>query len=294
MTWHRPGSTSTSRSARRSATTATSIAACTTMALRRRYVDALVADIRSFCAIPTIAGRHDFLRRRHAVAARTRGAWPHHPGVPRQLRARAPTPKSPSKPIPSRLRRRSLEAFRAAGANRLSFGVQSFRDEELRRLGPAAFVARPRATAVRAARAAGFDNLSLDLMMWLPGQSTDGLAGVGGRADRPRSPITRRCICWRFTRMRRCGTKWRAAAGRWRRTMMRRRCIWKGWRGSIAPASSSMKFRTWPGRRRAARVTILKYWQEGEWLGFGCGAHATFRRRAVAHRSVRRPTTSIA
>ena len=21
----------------------------------------------------------------------------------------------------------------------------------------------------------------------------------------------------------------------------------------------------------------LKYWQEGEWLGFGCGAHATFR-----------------
>ena len=29
----------------------------------------------------------------------------------------------------------TLEQFRAAGVNRLSFGVQSFRDDELRRLG---------------------------------------------------------------------------------------------------------------------------------------------------------------
>ena len=65
----------------------------------------------------------------------------------------------------------TLDGFRAAGANRLSFGVQSFRDEELRRLGRL-HSAQTARDAVRRARAAGFDNLSLDLMMWLPGQST--------------------------------------------------------------------------------------------------------------------------
>jgi len=30
-----------------------------------------------------------------------------------------------------------------------------------------------------------------------------------------------------------------------------------------------------PASRRSRHN--LKYWQEGEWLGFGCGAHATFR-----------------
>ena len=50
----------------------------------------------------------------------------------------------------------ALEGFRAAGANRLSVGVQSFRDEELQRLGRLHSSQTAR-TAVRAARAAGFD-----------------------------------------------------------------------------------------------------------------------------------------
>jgi coproporphyrinogen III oxidase-like Fe-S oxidoreductase len=62
-----------------------------------------------------------------------------------------------------------LAGFRAAGVNRLSFGVQSFRDEELRRLSRLHSADRARA-AVAEARAAGFDNVSLDLMMWLPEQ----------------------------------------------------------------------------------------------------------------------------
>ncbi len=77
----------------------------------------------------------------------------------------------------------ALDGFRAAGANRLSFGVQSFRDEELRRLGRLHSSQTAR-EAVRCARAAGFDNLSLDLMMWLPGQSTeDWLASVDALID---------------------------------------------------------------------------------------------------------------
>src|SRR4029079_9396258 len=51
-----------------------------------------------------------------------------------------------------------LAAFRSAGINRLSFGVQSFRESELRRLSRLHTADRARA-AVAEARAAGFDNL---------------------------------------------------------------------------------------------------------------------------------------
>src|SRR3954471_3501394 len=73
---------------------------------------------------------------------------------------------------PETVDRLKLERFRAAGVNRLSFGVQSFRDDELARLGRIHSADRARA-AVREARSAGFDNVSLDLMMWLPGQSVE-------------------------------------------------------------------------------------------------------------------------
>src|SRR5687768_5582375 len=63
-----------------------------------------------------------------------------------------------------------LREFRAAGVNRLSYGVQSFRDEELRRLSRLHAASRE-ADAFQMARAAGFDNISLDLMMWLPQQT---------------------------------------------------------------------------------------------------------------------------
>ena len=71
---------------------------------------------------------------------------------------------------PETVDRPKLDAFRAAGINRLSFGVQSFDDAELARLDRRHDAARAR-RAVADARAAGFDNISLDLMMWLPGQS---------------------------------------------------------------------------------------------------------------------------
>ncbi len=60
--------------------------------------------------------------------------------------------------------------YRAAGDNRLSMGVQSLDDAQLRRLGRI----HDRAEVLRAyrqARAAGFDNLNLDLMYALPEQS---------------------------------------------------------------------------------------------------------------------------
>lgn len=64
----------------------------------------------------------------------------------------------------------SLAALREAGVNRLSLGVQSARDEELRLLGRI-HTWDQTVRAVAAARQSGFDNLSLDLMYGLPEQT---------------------------------------------------------------------------------------------------------------------------
>ena len=63
-----------------------------------------------------------------------------------------------------------LVQLRAAGVSRLSLGVQSFDDRLLRVIGRIHTAEEARAAA-RAARAAGFDNLSLDLMYALPTQT---------------------------------------------------------------------------------------------------------------------------
>ncbi|MBI3570535.1 MAG: oxygen-independent coproporphyrinogen III oxidase-like protein [Gammaproteobacteria bacterium] len=65
-----------------------------------------------------------------------------------------------------------FQGFRAAGVNRLSIGVQSFDDDKLKVLGRI----HGRAEALRAtqaARAAGFDNFNIDLMFGLPGQTLE-------------------------------------------------------------------------------------------------------------------------
>ena len=64
----------------------------------------------------------------------------------------------------------ALRHLRRAGANRLSLGVQSLDDRLLRLLGRV-HTAREAIAAVRDARAAGFENLSLDLMLGLPQQT---------------------------------------------------------------------------------------------------------------------------
>ena len=71
---------------------------------------------------------------------------------------------------PGTLTRENLLAYRAAGVNRLSLGVQSLDDALLRAIGRIHTAAQA-VEAVRMARDAGFDNLNLDLMLGLPGQT---------------------------------------------------------------------------------------------------------------------------
>ena len=73
---------------------------------------------------------------------------------------------------PGTLTPQKLAVCRRAGVNRLSLGAQSFEDRLLKSLGRI-HASRQIDEAVDMARAAGFDNLNLDLMYGLPGQSME-------------------------------------------------------------------------------------------------------------------------
>ncbi len=182
---------------------------------------------------------------------------------------------------PETVTRDRLRAFRDAGINRLSFGVQSFRDDELHRLSRLHSASRAR-EAFEMAREAGFDNISLDLMMWLPQQtvqqwfsSVDALIALGPDHASlylleiyPNAPL-----------------KDVMARSRW----------------SLAPDDDAAEMYLGAMSRlddagymqyEISNVSKpglesqhnLKYWTDGEWLGFGCGAHST--RRGVREKNV--------
>jgi len=165
-----------------------------------------------------------------------------------------------------------LEGFRRAGVTRLSFGVQSFDDRELARLGRLHDADRARAS-VREARAAGFDNVSLDLMMWLPQQTVAtwrrnvaALIELGPEHASlyileiyPNAPLR--------DEMARGG--WSQApdedAAEMYLTAME----------ALERAGYSQYEISNVARPGYASRHNLKYWRDGAWLGFGCGAHST-------------------
>lgn len=241
--------------------------------LRRRYVDALVTDIRASAdpalAVDTIffgGGTPSLLEpaetARILLACRTSFAVAGDAEITLEANPESAT-------------REALDGFRAAGVNRLSFGVQSFRDEELQRLGRLHSAATARA-AVGQARAAGFDNLSLDLMLWLPGQTPghwlESVAALVELAPDhaslylleiyPNAPLR--------DEMARAGL-----------TPAPDEAAAEMYEAGLAQLDEA-GFEQYeisnvarPRTRRSRHNT--KYWQGGDWLGFGAGAHATFR-----------------
>jgi putative oxygen-independent coproporphyrinogen III oxidase len=143
-----------------------------------RYLEALRADLEA--ALPLVWGR-----RIHSVFIG--GGTPSlfsPEGVDRllaDLRARLPLEPGCEVTLeanPGTFERERFRAFRAAGVTRLSIGVQSFDDEALRRIGRVHDAAQARAAAEEAADA--FDTFNLDLMYALPGQD---LAALGRDLD---------------------------------------------------------------------------------------------------------------
>ena len=89
--------------------------------------------------------------------------------VERLLAAAAPRPGAEVtlEANPETVTLEQLRGYRAAGVNRLSIGVQSARDTQLRTLGRP-HTARQAAAAFEMARQAGFANISGDIMLALP------------------------------------------------------------------------------------------------------------------------------
>jgi oxygen-independent coproporphyrinogen-3 oxidase len=165
-----------------------------------------------------------------------------------------------------------MEGFRAAGVTRVSLGVQSLDDAELQRLGRTHTSTRAR-TAVSVIRSADFENVSLDLMMWLPQQGmADWQATVEGTIQLNPDHISLYLL------------------ELYPNAPLREAMARAAW--SLAPDDDAAEMYLWamarldaegysqyeisnvtrPGRESRHN---LKYWRDGAWLGFGCGAHST-------------------
>ena len=169
----------------------------------------------------------------------------------------------------------TLAGFRAAGVNRLSLGVQSFHDEELARLGRIHSAARAR-EAFDQARRAGFDNVSLDLMLWLPGQSLEAwLASV----DALTALAPEHASLYLLELYPNAPLRDEMARGGWRlpgddlAASMYLTGLARLEEAGYGQYEISNVAR--PGRRSRHN---MKYWTDGAWLAFGCGAHGSRRR----------------
>jgi oxygen-independent coproporphyrinogen-3 oxidase len=89
-------------------------------------------------------------------------------GVAARLRL-APDAEVTLETNPGTVEHGRFKDYRAVGVNRISFGVQSFDDDALRRIGRIHGAEEAR-RAVRLAQDDGIDNINLDLMYALPGQ----------------------------------------------------------------------------------------------------------------------------
>ncbi len=163
-----------------------------------------------------------------------------------------------------------LAAWRAAGVNRLSFGVQSFQSHVLVSLGrvhgPALAV-----RAVERARAAGFENFNLDLIYGAAGESSDDWRATleGALALdpphvsayaltlEPGTPLDRRVAEGALA-----GPDDDDQAEKYELADEVLRAAGLGW--------YDISNRARPGHECAHN---LLYWAQGEYLGIGCAAH---------------------
>jgi putative oxygen-independent coproporphyrinogen III oxidase len=130
--------------------------------LAERFVDAVLLEARTQVRFPAFDTLY--------LGGGTPSALP-SPALSRLLAGLLPSPGAEVtvEANPDDVTPDWLATIRAAGTNRLSLGVQALDDPTLRWLGRRHDAARAR-EAVHRARAAGFDDLSIDLMYALPGQ----------------------------------------------------------------------------------------------------------------------------
>ena len=156
--------------------------------------------------------------------------------------------------------------YRRAGINRISFGVQSFDDASLQRIGRIHDAAQAE-RAVKQAQDAGIDNLNLDLMYALPGQS---LAGALADVEKAISLQTPHLSHYQLTLEPNTAFAANPPAlpahdAAWE---MQEACQQRLAAAGLEQYEVSAYAR--PARECAHN---LNYWEFGDYLGIGAGAH---------------------
>ena len=249
----------------------------------REYVDALIADLEGM--LPSVWGR-----RVHSVFLG--GGTPSlfsPASIDRLLsgvRARLqlePDAEITMEANPGTVEARRFREFRAAGVNRLSLGVQSFEDAKLKALGRIH-------DADEARRAAGialenFDNVNLDLMYGLPGQTLDEARADLAQALRFGTPhlsayqltIEPNTVFYRHP-----PRLPEHDAGADMQAMVEETLAGAGYRHYETSAFAR------PGRHSRHN---RNYWEFGDYLGIGAGAHGklSFADRVTRHSRIKQP-----
>ncbi|MGH8691864.1 MAG: radical SAM family heme chaperone HemW [Burkholderiales bacterium] len=176
-----------------------------------------------------------------------------------------------------------FRGFREAGVNRISIGVQSFDDRMLARIGRIHSADEAR-RAIEAARAS-FDNVNVDLMYGLPGQSMAMARSDIGEAARAGVPhvsayqltIEPNTVFWS------------------KRPQLPEHDETADMQGAAESILSEAGYEHYetsafarPGRRCRHN---LNYWEFGDYLGIGAGAHGklSFPDRVTRHERIKQP-----
>lgn len=133
------------------------------------YIEALLREMRRFCNCECTSLRPDTFYFGGGTPSLLSPAQ-----VARLISEAAPAPGAEItlEANPDTVTLDSLRGYRRAGVNRLSIGVQSASDEQLRRLGRPHNAEAAR-RALELAREAGFENISGDVMLALPHYSRE-------------------------------------------------------------------------------------------------------------------------
>lgn len=167
---------------------------------------------------------------------------------------------------PATFDRDRAAAYRAMGFNRISIGVQSFSPLLLRRLGRLHDGAQA-VCAVESAYAAGFDNISIDLMYALPGQTPQQLRQDLGRVQS--LPVSHLSIY---------GLKIEDGTPFAKQAITVQEDDYVQMYEDVCTILPKMGFAQYEisnfARPGAQSRHNLKYWRRVPYLGFGAGAHS--------------------
>lgn len=160
-----------------------------------------------------------------------------------------------------------FRGFRRAGVNRLSIGVQSFDNDALKKLGRIHDGERAK-HAIHTARHAGFDNINIDLMHSLPGQSVEAALADIAQAQ----AFTPEHLSW-YELTLEPNTEFARHPPLLPHEDVLSAIDRKGRIALRQAGFRNYEISAWAQNGRRAQHN-LNYWRYGDFIGIGAGAHA--------------------